>query len=154
MRRLKNGWSARIRVLISLLCIVVLHSTTLAETVSDDAPEDVLEAIKSSPIVQAEVTRTRQRVAAKESVKEKIKIVSLGGLCGAAGCSTRYLAVITVHRGGVNPQTGSVLATVDRRTPGGLGKVAVVELKPKEAVETRVKVQRKYSSPLPIIRQQ
>lgn len=141
-------------IFIFLLCSALLHSTSLAETASDDAPEDVLEAIKSSPIVQAEVARTRQRVAAKESLKEKIKIVSLGGLCGVAGCSARYLAVITVHRGGVNPQTGSVLATVDRRTPGGLGKVMVVELKPKEVVETRVKVQRKYSSPLLINRQQ
>ena len=141
-------------ILTFLLCYGLFHSNVIAETASDDGPEDVLEAIKSSPIVQAEVTKTRQRVAAKESAKEQIKIVGLGGLCGVAGCSTMYLAVITVHRGGVNPQTGSVLATVDKRFPGGVGKVMIVEIKPKGTVETRVTVQQKYSSPLPVIRQQ
>ena len=50
-------------ILTFLLCYGLFHSSVIAETASDDGPEDVLEAIKSSPIVQAEVTKTRQRVA-------------------------------------------------------------------------------------------
>jgi hypothetical protein len=122
-----------------------------ADTEADDAFEDVVEAVKNSPVVQAEVTRVCKSVNAKESVKENINVLSLGGGCGVAGCDTRYLAVITVHRGGVNPQTGSVLATVERHTPGRLGKVRIVELKTKGAVETKLEIQRRYSSPSPII---
>jgi hypothetical protein len=139
-------------VVMSLFSICVQHSTSLAETAADDAPVDVVDVIKGSPIVQAEVTRVRKRVNAKESVKESINVLSLGGSCGVAGCSIRYLAVITVQRGGVNPQTGSVLAIVERSTRGALGPVRVVELKTKEAVETKLEVQRKYSSPSPKIK--
>ena len=144
-------WSIRMRILISLLCIGLVHCMLPADTEADDAFEDVVEAVNNSPVVQAEVTRVRKSVNAKKSVKENINVLSLGGGCGVAGCDTRYLAVITVHRGGVNPQTGSVLATVERHTPGKLGKVRIVELKTKEAVETKLEIQRRYFSHSPIL---
>ena len=139
------------KMLMSLLCIAMLSCMVPADTVADDAPDDVIEAVRNSAVVQTEVSRARKRVNAKDSSAEGIKVVGLGGGCGVAGCSARYLAVIKVHRGGVNPQTESVLATVERFTNGRLGKVRVVELKPKEAVETKLEVQKRYSSPRPAI---
>lgn len=153
-RHQQSRCNRRMRELISLLCFGLLHCCiSPAGASAHDAFQDVVAAVKNSPIVQAEVSRLRKEVNAKESVKENIQVVGLGGLCGVAGCNARYLAVITVHRGGVNPQTGSVLATVERTTRGGLGEVRVVELKTKEAVETKLEVQQKYSSHTPVKRQ-
>lgn len=140
------------RTLILLLCVGLLLSMLPLDAAADDVPEDVVEAVRTSTVVQAEMSRVRKRINAKESAREEIKVLKIGSICGIAGCSTSYLAVITAHRRGVNPQSGTVLATVQRSTRGSLGKVSVVELKAKGVEETRLEVQRKYSSPLPIIR--
>ena len=136
-----------------LLLIGVGHQQPMAatDTAANDWPEDVIEAFKTSPTVQAEISRVRKRIKAKESTQEEIKVVGLGGGCGVAGCSASYLAVITVHRRGVNPQSVSVLAMVQRSPRGVLGRVSVVELKEKGLQETKLEIQRRYSSPLPAI---
>lgn len=140
-----------IATLLLLLSIGLPLSTAEADTAAFEGPEDVIEAVKASPTVRAEISRAINRINARESAQEEIKSIGLGGDCGVAGCGTSYLAVITVHRRGVNPQSASVLAMV-RRSPGGLlGRVSVVELKEKGLEETKLEVQRGYSSPLPVI---
>lgn len=139
------------RTLLLLLCIGILHSVAVADTSVDDWPANVVEAFRTSPVVQAEISNARKRIKAKESNQEEIKIIGLGGGCGFAGCSESYLAIITVHRRGVNPQSANVLALVRRSPRGGLGRVSVVELKEKGPPETRLEILRRYSSPAPII---
>jgi hypothetical protein len=104
---------------------------------------------KTNPAVQVEILRVRKRIKAKESTQSEIKVVGLGGVCGVAGCSASYLAVITVRRIGVNPQSASVLAMVQRSPRGVLGRVSIVELKEKGLQETKLEIQRRYSSALP-----
>lgn len=147
----KNWKVWNMRMLLLLLCIGLLHSVAAANTAADDWPADVVEAFRTSPIVQSEISRLRKRINAKESTQEDIKIIGLGSGCGVAGCGASYLAVITVHRRGVNPQSASVLATVHRSPRGVLGRVSVVELKEKGIGETKLEVQRRYSSPLPVL---
>ena len=134
-----------------VLCIGLLHSVAAANSAADDWPADVVEAFRASPTVQSEISRLRQSINTKEPEQENIKIIGLGGACGVAGCGASYLAVITVHRRGVNPQSASVLATVERSPKGVLGRVSVVELKVKGVEEPKLEVQRRYSSSLPTI---
>jgi len=134
--------------------LLLLNAGLPQSTAADTAinwPEDVIEAVKASPTVQAEIARERKRINAKESTQNEIKIIGLGGACGVAGCSASYLAVITVHRRGVNPQSSSVLALVRRSPKGVLGRVSIVELKEKGLQESKLEIQKRYSSPLSII---
>ena len=116
-----------------------------------DVPDDVLDAVLTSPVVQAEIGRIRRAVNAQPSSKEEVNILPLDGLCGVRGCNSRMPAAITENRRGVNPQSAAILATVERHTNGNLAKVTLVELKKKETVETKLEIQRRYSSPIPVI---
>jgi len=145
-------WKAwNMRMFLLLLCIGIFYSVAAANTSTEDWPADVVEAFRTSPVVQSEISRIRKSINAKESTEEDIKIIGLGGGCGVAGCGASYLAVITVHRRGVNPQSASVLATVHRPPRGALGRVKVVELKEKGQPETSLEILRRYSSPSPTI---
>jgi hypothetical protein len=141
-------------VMISIFAMflwVLGSQQTMAATdaATNDWPKDVVEAFKTDPDVQAEISRVRKRIKGKESTPEEFKLVILGGGCGVAGCSVGYLAVITVHRRGVNPQSSSVLAVVRRSPRGKLGPVSVVELKEKGLQDPTMEIQLRYSSPLP-----
>lgn len=140
-----------IAALLLLMNVEFLQSSAKADTAAIDGPEDVLEAVKTSPSVQAEISRVRKLINGKDSAREEIKVISLGSDCGVTVCSASYLALITVHRRGVNPQSSSVLAMVRRSPKGVLGRVSIVELKEKGLRETLLEVQRRESSPLPII---
>ncbi len=136
------------KVLTVLFFIVsVLSDAALAV----DVPDDFLDAVLTSPVVQAEIGRIREAVNAHPSSKEEVTILPLDGLCGVRGCTSRMLAVITVHRREVNPQSASILATIEIHTNRELPKVTLVELKRKETVETKPEIQRRYSSPMPMI---
>lgn len=150
MKKQRELWMTPIIATSLLLLSVGLPQSTAADT-AINLPEDVIEAVKASPTVQAEIARERKRINAKELTQNEIKIMGLGGACGVAGCSANYLAVITVHRRGVNPQTSSVLAMVRRSPKGILGRVSIVELKYKGLQESKLEIQKRYSSPLSII---
>jgi len=151
MKKQEKIWVTSVIAALLLICVGFSQSSAEADTAVIDVPEDVIEAVRSSPSVQAEISRVRKHIKSKESTNEDIKIIGLGGGCGVAGCGASYLAVITVHRRGTNPQSASVLATVHRSPKGVLGRVSIVELKAKGQEETKLEIQRKYSSPLPII---
>lgn len=93
--------------------------------------EEVIEAAKQNEDVQVELGQVRSAVNGNS---ETADVISLGGLCGVAGCSFAKLVVIRVHRGGVNPQTGTVLAKVEE-TNGKINRVGLVQLWPKKHVE-------------------
>jgi len=150
MKKQRELWMTPIIATSLLLLNAGLPQSTAADT-AINWPEDVIEAVKASPTVQAEIARERKRINAKESTQNEIKIIGLGGACGVAGCSASYLAVITVHRRGVNPQSSSVLALVRRSPKGVLGRVSIVELKEKGLQESKLEIQKRYSSPLSII---
>jgi len=152
MKKQRELWMTPIITTFLLLLSVGLpQSTAAADTAIINGPEDVIEAVKASPAVQAEIAREGKRINAKESTQNEIKVIGLGGACGVAGCNASYLAVITVHRRGVNPQSSSVLAMVRRSPKGVLGRVSIVELKEKGLQETKLEIQKRYSSPLSII---
>lgn len=103
--------------------------------------EAIIEAFKRDKAVQAEIQKVKERTGVSQ---EEIQVVGLGGLCGVAGCSFRYLVVMGLRRGGVNSESGSVLATVTGHN-GIIGKVTLVELKPKNLPEP--KAETKFPSP-------
>ena len=151
MKQYKPWMTSIIATLLLTLGVGLLRSVAAADSAAYEGPEDVVAAIKSSPAVQAEISRLRKEINAKESTPEKVKVVGLGSSCGVAGCGASYLVVVTVNRTGVNPQSASVLAMVRRSPKWELGRVSVVELKEKVLPETKLEIQHRYSSPLPHI---
>ena len=152
MKRQERIWvTSVVFVLLLNISVDFSQSSVKADTGAIDGLEDIVEAVKASPPVQAEISRVRKDINSRESTNEDIKIISLGGVCGVVGCGASYLAVITVHRRGTNPQSASVLATVHRSPKGVLGRVSVVELKAKGQEEIKLEIQRKSPSPPPII---
>jgi len=98
MKKQRELWMTRIiATFLLLLSIVLPQSAAAVDTAAINGPEDVIEAVKASPTVQAEIARERKWINAKESTQDKIEVIGLGSGCGVAGCSASYLAVITVH---------------------------------------------------------
>jgi hypothetical protein len=115
------------RVLLPGLLWYILAGTAFAATT-----EEVIEAAKQNEDVQVELGQARLAVNGNNS--ESADVISLGGVCGVAGCNFSKLVVIRVHRGGVNPQTATILAKVEERN-GKIEKVGLVQLWPKKHLE-------------------
>lgn len=115
------------RVLLLGLLLHILAGTAFAAST-----DEVIEAAKQNEDVQVELGQARLAVNGNNS--ESADVISLGGVCGEAGCNFSKLVVIRVHRGGVNPQTATILAKVEERN-GKIEKVGLVQLWPKKHVE-------------------
>lgn len=109
-------------VIQALIAFLVPVQIALAAT-----EEEIIEAFTGDAAVQETIQKVR---AATGGNQEEAQVVPLDGLCGVAGCYFRNLVVMRIMREGTNPQTGTVLATVEGMN-GKIEKVQLVEIVPK-----------------------